>query len=406
MERLHVLLVLNSGTDAIHCRDAFYKTVANALVDVVRGSSDALARLEQLSLSNAQPPYFDAVIVDSQSSEMPVADLFGQIRQILPAVPIVALRPPEAVEATADLKRAGAVEVLPKSGDFSWSLATVVKLLVERRFFLDEIERQKARTVEISSRDELTSLSNRRRFKEALDLEIERSRRFHRPLSLVLFDLDAFRLINDTHGHTGGDAALKHIAACLRSEIRRYEIAARVGGDEFAVLLVDTNYDQARVVADKLRRIVADTAVHPIGQVTVSGGIASVPAHATSPSELLRIADQALFDAKAHGTNRILVSRDLRTERSGDRHPIRFKIVVKGRDSRGEIFVEETETELVSRRGARIFTSHTVAIGEQVELRTPYHEQALHAQITSCYRGSDNRWRVGFKLLDPPRWSG
>ena len=96
--------------------------------------------------------------------------------------------------------------------------------------------------------------------------------------------------------------------------------------------------------------------------------------------------------------------REVLQQREGDRHPIRFRIVVRGRNNRGERFTEETETELVSRRGARLVSSHAVASGETIELSTPFHSRALTATVTACYRGADNRMRIGFKLVDPPRW--
>ena len=281
-----------------------------------------------------------------------------------------------------------------------------MRLAVEKHRLVREIDRQRQQLTELASRDDLTGLANRRRFTEALENEVDRANRFHRPVTLILFDLDALKLINDTHGHPVGDQALRHIGTCLRSEIRRFEVAARLGGDEFAVLLVDTNFDQGRIVADKLRRRIAGASVGPIGQVTISAGLASLPAHAESASELVRIADEALYEAKRHGRNRVVLSRKIRRERDGERHRVRFKLQVAGRNNRGETFTEETETELISRRGARIVSSHTVATGEQIELRTPFHGRPLVAQITSCYRGVDNRWHVGFKLVDPPRWSG
>ena len=206
--------------------------------------------------------------------------------------------------------------------------------------------------LELASRDELTDLANRRRFNETIDLEVERANRYHRPITLVLFDLDSLKTVNDTHGHPTGDAAIRHIGACLRSEIRRFEVAARVGGDEFAVLLVDTNFDAGRIVAEKLRKENRRCANSTRRHRDRSAGVASLPAHAITSSDLVRIADEALYEAKNSGRNRVVVSRSLRQERDGERHPVRFKIVVAGKDSAGRDFTEETETELISRRGS------------------------------------------------------
>ena len=405
-ERLSVLVVESTGVQALRLRDALGEQTPQAQVEVARSGTDALARLERLAVSGAALPLFDAAIINLSDCDRAPLTLVAEMTQILPGVPVVVVAPVTADGIATDVRRAGATEVVYETEGYALHLATIVRLAVEKGRLEVEIERQRHQLLELASRDELTNLANRRRFNESIDLEVERAHRFHRPLTLILFDLDALKLINDTHGHPAGDIALRHVANGLRSEIRRYEVAARLGGDEFAVLLVDTNYDQGRVVAEKLRRRIADAVVPPVGQVTISAGVASLPAHAETATELVRIADQALYEAKHGGRNRVVLSRNLVQERDGERHPVRFRVVVTGRNSHGESFSEETETELISRRGARIVCSHTVATGEQIELRTPFHERALVAQITSCYRGADNRWRVGFKLVDPTRWSG
>ena len=404
-ERLSVLVVEGTGVDALALRDAFGRQAKQVRVDLCRTADDALERLKRSALAGDVAAY-DAAIVNVGNCQMAPAPFVTQLTEILAGAPIVALVPPDSADAGRVALRNGADEAVATGSCGADHVALVVRLVVEKRRLVREIDRQRTQLTELASRDDLTGLANRRRFNEALENEVDRANRFHRALTLILFDLDALKLINDTHGHPVGDAAIRHIGVCLRTEIRRFEVAARIGGDEFAVLLVDTNFDQGRIVAEKLARRIAGASVGPIGQVTISAGLASLPAHAESASELVRIADEALYEAKHQGRNRVVLSRKVRRERDGERHRVRFKLHVAGRNNRGESFTEETETELISRRGARIVSSHTVATGEQIELRTPFHGRPLVAQITSCYRGVDNRWHVGFKLVDPPRWSG
>jgi diguanylate cyclase (GGDEF)-like protein len=403
---LSVLVVEGTGVDALTLRDALGRHASKARVDLCRTAADALDRLQHSATGSGELVTYDAALVNVGNCGMVPATFITQLTEIMPGTPIVALVPPDSGDAGQEALRNGADEAVAFGPGAAEHVALVVRLVVEKRRLVREIDRQRVQLTELASRDDVTGLANRRRFNEALENEVERANRFHRPLTLVLFDLDALKLINDTYGHPVGDAALRHIGICLRTEIRRFEVAARIGGDEFAVLLVDTNFDQGRLVAEKLRRRIAGASVGPIGQVTISAGLASLPAHAESPSELVRIADEALYEAKRQGRNRVVLSRKIRKERDGDRHRVRFKLLVAGRNNHGESFTEETETELISRRGARIVSSHTLATGEQIELRTPFHGRPLVAQITSCYRGVDNRWHVGFKLVDPTRWSG
>ncbi len=154
----------------------------------------------------------------------------------------------------------------------------------------------------LASTDHLTGLYNQRAFSDRLDNEVDRARRHGRPLSLVVFDLDHFKLVNDTHGHEVGNRALAEFSKRLLAVRRSGEILARVGGEEFAWILPDTNADQAFGAAERARRAIADTPFIGIGRMTTSAGVCALE-DAADASELFRHADLALYWAKARGRN-------------------------------------------------------------------------------------------------------
>ena len=401
---LKVLIVEADGSAAESCREAICRALPAAHVDVSPSDGSAMTRLERMARSGTPQPLYDAVVVNVESATNRPVALLEELAQILPGTPVLAIRTLEPPPAGLDPITAWTAEVVRATPGYPPHLAVILRLHIEQRRLLAEIERQRIELVDQASRDDLTALANRSRFNETVENEIARALRFHRPLTLVSLNIDGMKLINDTHGYSAGDAALLHVANCLRGEVRRFEIAARTGGDTFAVLLVDTNFDGGRQVAEKLRRRIAEAPIRSVGVVTVSIGVAALPAHAESSNGLIRIADEAVFEAQSKGRNRVVVSRNLRRERSGERQPIRFKVVVEGTDNHGESFCEETETELVSRYGARVFLGHALSAGETIRIRTPFHDRMLTAQVTACYKGLDNRMRAGFKLLDPPKW--
>ncbi|MFL5918649.1 MAG: diguanylate cyclase [Gaiellaceae bacterium] len=157
--------------------------------------------------------------------------------------------------------------------------------------------------------DDLTGLVNRRRFLEALDAEIERARRFDSPLTIVLADLDNFKQVNDEFGHHGGDVVLRAFADLIRSHVRDVDVSGRIGGEEFAIVLPETDCEGAARVAERMRHslntvaisIAEERAIH----VAASFGVAELTPD-QSGEELLRAADAALYRAKEEGKNRVV----------------------------------------------------------------------------------------------------
>jgi len=162
-----------------------------------------------------------------------------------------------------------------------------------------------------STRDSLTGLFNRRYLTESLDREVRRADRNARPLGVVMLDLDQFKPFNDTHGHEAGDALLRSFGRFIQKNTRGEDIACRYGGDEFVILLVDADLEVARRRAEELREGFSHMVVrhlnHKLDSVSFSMGVAAFPLHGTTSEDLLAAADEALYDAKAQGRNRVSI---------------------------------------------------------------------------------------------------
>lgn len=164
----------------------------------------------------------------------------------------------------------------------------------------------------LASSDCLTELANRRHFFDQAGAEVLRARRYNHPLSLQMLDIDHFKAINDRFGHVAGDRVLRSLADLLRANLRRNDLAARLGGEEFAVLLPETSIDDAASHAERLRQTVAAHALS-FGQeelaITVSIGVAALDVSDPSIESVLMRADGSLYRAKQDGRNCVRVSR-------------------------------------------------------------------------------------------------
>src|SRR5215210_2317209 len=172
------------------------------------------------------------------------------------------------------------------------------------------IARLRARIADANRTDPLTGLLTRRAFEELLELELERAARTDRPMSVIVGDIDCFRAVNERHGHAEGDAALQAVALNALKWKRRIDVAARIGGEEFALLLPETDERGAFIVAERLRRATHRSFLDgPIG-VCFSFGIATAPGHASDAVSLLRAADRATAAAKDLGGDRTVIYSD------------------------------------------------------------------------------------------------
>jgi diguanylate cyclase (GGDEF)-like protein len=199
---------------------------------------------------------------------------------------------------------------------FSNMLGTVEQQAIDINTFamrLDaayrELEATNAKLKETSFKDEVTGLYNRRFFSLRLEEEISRFRRFNHPVSVVVLDLDGFKSVNDEFGHAVGDETLRDVGQILMKHSRGINVVSRYGGDEFAVLLVETSKSGARLYADRIRQVVATFPYSHGKRVTASFGVASLPDDEASTSEdLFRAADGALYAAKRAGKNQVVAA--------------------------------------------------------------------------------------------------
>ncbi len=162
--------------------------------------------------------------------------------------------------------------------------------------------------------DSLTELYNRRYFNQALQKEAERAQRLHQPFSLISLDLDYLKKINDTYGHFFGDLAIKTIANILKKNARSIDVPARLGGEEFSVLLPGVDSSGAMIAAERIRAAIEAQELDTIGHITASVGVGTFPEHSIKLDELLDMTDQAMYKSKINGRNRVTMAKAMDDE--------------------------------------------------------------------------------------------
>ncbi|WP_257455065.1 diguanylate cyclase [Archangium lipolyticum] len=172
-----------------------------------------------------------------------------------------------------------------------------------------QLRTSRDRAMLVAVTDPLTGLYNRAYFHEALGVEFRRAQRYKHPMTLVLLDLDLFKQVNDNLGHSAGDQALREVSSRLRQTARSTDVVARHGGEEFAMILPETDLEHGLIAAERFRAAVEGATVHGARggsrSLTISVGVGCFPVHATSISDLMELTDAALYSAKRQGRNRV-----------------------------------------------------------------------------------------------------
>jgi len=162
---------------------------------------------------------------------------------------------------------------------------------------------------DVATHDEKTGLYNNKFFETLLDMEVEKAKRGQQKLSLFMIDIDFFKKINDTYGHIKADELLERLAEILKKQVRKSDIAARFGGEEFIILLPETNLKKAKKFTARLRRAINSDKIFKKYKLTVSGGITQFREKGDSKKKLKERVDKALFQAKKEGRDRFVVVR-------------------------------------------------------------------------------------------------
>ena len=275
-------------------------------MDRARDMGEAVARLKEDA--------FDLIFLDYALPSSTALDFLKMMEEKELEIPVVVITGKGNEMIASQVIQSGAYDYLPKSRISKKSLTRIINNTLEKFRMKKEIKQAMDKMAELSTKDELTGLYNRRYFMEFAERELSGAARYGKELSLCMLDLDFFKKINDNCGHAAGDAVLQETGRLLRDGLRQYDVPCRFGGEEFAVIMPNTRLADALQFCERLRRKIQDTPVRFDSRLihfTASIGLAQFSVQSDeSVADLIRRADEGLYDAKKQGRNRIVAVVD------------------------------------------------------------------------------------------------
>jgi two-component system cell cycle response regulator len=251
---------------------------------------------------------FDVLVMDLYMPGRTGLDVIRDAQRIDPNLEAIIMTGSASLETAIEALRAGVYDYLTKPLDSMTIFEVTLTRALERRHLIRENERLFQEVQRLAMTDQLTGLYNRHKLKDYLESEVERARRYERPLSIIMLDLDNMKAINDTFGHSAGDKVLRLVADAIRDHVRRVDLPARLGGDEFLVLLPEAELDVAASVAKRVCSQISETEFKDT-EISVSAGVGQWVKDYATAQGFLNAVDQALYKAKRSGGKKIYATR-------------------------------------------------------------------------------------------------
>ncbi len=271
-------------------------------VDIAENGARALVTVEERE--------FDLVFAEIRMPVMDGMEFLRKAKDLNPHLDIIMMTGYASVDVAVEAMKLGAFDFITKPFNLD-HIRIVAERAAERKKLRKQAEEGEYYK-QLSLTDGLTELYNHRHFYKLLDIEVSRSERKGCKFCLLMIDMDDFKVYNDSLGHTNGDYALRFLAWLLKHHARMSDMVCRYGGEEFSIILTETDQAEGKMAAERFRRVVEETEIEnqevlPSGNMTISLGLAAFPDDSRSPDELVKKADDAMYEAKRQGKNRVVV---------------------------------------------------------------------------------------------------
>jgi diguanylate cyclase (GGDEF)-like protein len=237
---------------------------------------------------------YDALVVDLYMPGATGLEVVEHAQKLDPNVQAIVLTASASVETAVEALRAGVYDYMTKPFESMAAFELALTRALEHRRLIEENARLFAEVQRLAVTDPVTGLFNRHKLNDSLELEVERARRYSRPLSLIMLDLDDMKKINDTFGHPVGDEALRRVAHAIRSQVRRTDLPTRYGGDEFMIVLPEAGYEEARAIAMRIGTEIEKGSFDNV-RLSSSTGVGEWKAEYVTVEDFVSAVDRSLY---------------------------------------------------------------------------------------------------------------